>query len=344
MSTLHFDQFTYGVEEEFLWLNQFGKTSQSPPFDEWEGRYKNFTIGREAHTAVVEAISPICHSLKEVAVHIRKSREWLETEAKANDAMVYSGGTHPDIDWFHEEMTPIPYHQSILEDFGSVVKSNFIFGQHIHIGSIPEEYKLETFNTLRNYLSLLCAMASNSRYWRGEDTKIACFRQCIFAKMPRTGTPPKIIDLKELQYQTDILLKHGFIRTSNQFWYDARIHPLYGTIEIRVMDMQKNTDLAVGVALFTAILVSDLAQRKTLLPDWELQEWQININRWQAIKHGRDAKFIDQHNETHTFEKLYSRLLHSFSTRLKEIDERAHWALTELIQPSNLENEVRNVI
>lgn len=326
---------TYGVEEEFLWLDPQQKQGKTPPFEALCKPTLPFTLGREAHACVVEAISPICDGYPSLASHIRQSRQWLSEEAERDNAVLFAGGTHPDLNWQKEPTTLLPYYQSIIADLGAVVRSNLIFGQHVHVGNLTDENLVNTFNKLRAYLPVLCAMAANSTHWRGEHTGIECFRQCVFSKMPRTGIPPRVNDLSELVHQSDLMIKLGFIKSPTQFWYDARIHPRYKTIEIRVMDMQHSSDLAVAVALTAAMLCTSLAHGEDVFEHWDLPDWMININRWQAIKHGRQAMFVNSQGEKVAAATLFTHLLDNTAQQLAFIDNAAYQAIkTHLLTSS----------
>lgn len=337
-------QLTYGVEEEFFWLDGQEEKGKSPPFENWKTATLPFSLGREAHAGVVEAISPVCDSLKKLAEHIRISRHWLAHEASLNDARLFAGGTHPTVNWQEEPTTLLPYYQSVIADFGAVVRSNLIFGQHVHVGNMDEALTVKTFNALRPYLPVLCAIAANSTHWRGEHTGIACFRQCVFSKLPRTGTPPKIDNLQDARGQAELMIKLGFIKSPTQFWYDARIHPKYDTIEIRVMDMQDNPDLAVAVALLAASIATKISQGETVLADWDMPDWMIHLNRWQAIRHGRQAMFINAKGEKVAIGTLFQELLSGVASSINFVDPAAYQALRKHMLLPLEAAEVRHVI
>lgn len=335
---------TYGIEEEFFWTETSNTKSKKPPFERWESKELPFSLGKEAHAAVVEVISPVCDSLQKLARHIRTSRDWLAAEAREDHAHAFAGGTHPVIDWQCEPMTALPYYQEVIADFGSVMRSNLIFGQHVHIGGMDNVTLIKTFNTLRSYLPIFCALAANSPYWRGEHTGIACYRQCIFTKMPRTGLPPAVHSLEENDQQAKLMLELGFIKSPAQFWYDARIHPYYKTIEVRVMDMQADPNMSTGIALFVAAVVGMIARGEPPLPYWDMPDWMIDINRWQAIKHGRNAMLINAKREKVSLASITEHLLAGAAQPLSFIDHDAYQAIKMHSQTSLSTTEVSHAV
>lgn len=323
---------TYGVEEEFVWTTRDHKEGVEPPIEQWQHCDLPFTFGREAHQCVLETISPICDSLKALAEHIRSSRDFLTNQAKKEGSILYAGGTHPFIDGLFSPLTQAPYYQSVIDEYGFSIKQSFVFGQHIHIGSMSDTTTVNTFNKLRPYLPLLLALSANSRMWRGEITGLECTRLGAFSAMPRTGIPPKITNLKQWMHEINTLLKLGVVQTPNQFWYDARVHATYRTIEVRVMDMQTNPDLAVGIALFTASLVTALSAGVPLLKDWAMPDHIIATNRWQAIKHGMYADFITRDYEKKSVKQLILSILEVTSPYFQHIDSEAYFALLDHVK------------
>ena len=78
-----------------------------------------------------------------------------------------------------------------------------------------------------------------------------------------------------------------------QVWKDVRIHPAYGTVEVRIADSMPSLIDTVAVATFVQALAIKIGN------DWEegsldkpTPNWLIERNRWAAIKEGLNAKFI----------------------------------------------------
>lgn len=333
MTPFYLQNYTFGLEEEYLW--EAGQTAQEkhPPFERWEsdGSTRSFSLGREAHTDVVELISPILTQLSDVARHLRASRAWLQSEAKAQMSSVFAGGTHPTRDWKAEQMTDRPYYAQVVSDYGAVMRGNFIFGMHTHLGGIQKHRIPAAFNEMRPLLPVLIALSGNSTHWRGEDTGLACYRLCTFTRMPRTGIPPKMVSVDAWTRHLEDRLRAGSLKKATQIWYDMRYHPVYHTLENRVMDMQPNTDIAVGIALLSLLMLMFVDQQGPLLPGFssEMPDWAIEENRWRAIRYGRHAKLLNDQLEPVAVRPLIDVILERLRQPLCEADPHAYAALVD---------------
>lgn len=333
MNPFCLQHYTFGLEEEYLWEAGQGAQTSHPPFEHWENHQeqRGFAIGREAHADVVELISPILSQLSDVARHLRESRAWLHAQAKAKMSSVFAGGTHPTRDWKAEQMTDRPYYAQVVNDYGAAMRGNFIFGMHTHLGGIPKHRIPAAFNEMRPLLPVLIALSGNSSHWRGEDTGLACYRLCTFSRMPRTGIPPKMVSVDAWMRQLDDRLRAGSLKKATQIWYDMRYHPVYHTLENRVMDMQPNTDVAVGIALLSLMMLISVDQNGPLLPGFssEMPDWAIEENRWRAIRNGRHAHLLNDQLESVPARTLIGAILEKLHSPLYDVDQQAYAALVD---------------
>lgn len=327
---------TFGIEEEFLVTDTLNTIGVTPPFDRWIADIKDFSLGREAHSAVVESISPVMNSLDELSRHIRHSRRILREKASEINAILYVGGAHPYIISASQEITELPYYRAVTDRYGMALCSSLVMGQHVHIGNLKEK-KTETFNLLRPYLPLIIALSANSRFSEGIDSKLSSSRLCNFSRLPRTGIPPmsegELNDFKRIQRYMAL----GFSSTPAQFWYDARIHHHYKTIEVRAMDMQHCDDLAVGIACFVALLVKNLSERGHILEKWQIQDDIIKENRWLCIKNGLKADVVNDNDEIVKASECLFEIYSAIESELEKIDKKASEALKKHILLSQKE-------
>ena len=91
----------------------------------------------------------------------------------------------------------------------------------------------------------------------------------------------------------DALLRSGAIADPSLLWWDARLQPRYGTVEIRIMDAQTTVE---DVAALAA-LVQSLARLEFERPDSDADEpgagELIEENRFLAARDGMQALLID---------------------------------------------------
>jgi carboxylate-amine ligase len=80
----------------------------------------------------------------------------------------------------------------------------------------------------------------------------------------------------------------------SQWWWEARLHPLLGTVETRVLDAQTMVAETAAIAAVVHSLITSLAERHDAgeaLP--VAPSWRIAENRWSACRHGLDGTMAD---------------------------------------------------
>jgi carboxylate-amine ligase len=129
--------------------------------------------------------------------------------------------------------------------------------QHVHVGLPDQETAIRVFNGLRAHLPLLTALAANSPFWFGRDSGLASARWAIVRGYPRHRTPPFFEDYGHYEECVAQASAHGDLPDYTYLWWDVRMHPRIGTVEVREMDAQG--DLGCVGALGEAVLI--LARR-----------------------------------------------------------------------------------
>jgi glutamate---cysteine ligase / carboxylate-amine ligase len=86
----------------------------------------------------------------------------------------------------------------------------------------------------------------------------------------------------------------GVMADRSQWWWEARLHPAFGTVEVRVPDTQSTVAETAALAAVVHALVAWLAERheagEALAP---APTWRIGENRWSACRHGLDGTMAD---------------------------------------------------
>src|SRR4051795_1459646 len=107
----------------------------------------------------------------------------------------------------------------------------------------------------------LPAVPPTSLFGRGEPTGLASSRQMVFAALPRSGPPPRFRDYDDYAEVVGQLEKTGCIADYTHIWWDIRLHPRLGTIEIRVCDAVTHVEDAVALAAFCQALVKHYCEQ-----------------------------------------------------------------------------------
>jgi carboxylate-amine ligase len=115
--------------------------------------------------------------------------------------------------------------------------------------SVPDpETCLKAFEAIVPWLPTLLALSANSPFAEGKETGRRSERAARLLEMPTGGTPPVLRSWDDWTAATqgDETRRH----------WDAWPRPAYGTLEVRVMDMQTDVLRSAGLAAIVQALVA----------------------------------------------------------------------------------------
>ena len=155
----------------------------------------------------------------------------------------------------------------------------------MHVAVPGADRALAVYNALRSYLPQLAALAANAPFYEGRDSGLASVRPRISGLLPRQGVPPA---LDSFEAYAEALRWCGF-DDPRQWWWELRLHPVFGTLEVRVPDTQTTVEETAAVAT----VIHDLVQRLAERPEPIHESWRIDQNRWSACRHGLEGEMTD---------------------------------------------------
>ena len=171
------------------------------------------------------------------------------------------------------------------------------FGLHVHVGVDDPEDAITLFNRMRSHVPLLLALSANSPFWQGRDTGLASVRTPIFQGFPRVGTPRGFDGYGEYVETVDRLLRCRAIPDPTFLWWDVRPQPKFGTVEVRIMDVQIDREATHALAaLVQSIAHLELEQGFHVSPAAGNIELLIE-NRFVASRDGMLGELIDADSE-----------------------------------------------
>jgi len=262
-------------------------------------------------------------------------KEVLDLAIKENAGLIATG-THPFALYEDQVITNVnPRYGEFAQKYGWAVRRLLTFGMHVHVGMDSKEKAVAVHDEIRKYLPLVLALSACSPFWRGKDTELYCSRLSVFQGLPNTGLPEPYLEWSEYEQSLETLVAANVIKEGigyRQVWKDVRIHPAYGTVEVRIADSMPSLIDTVAVATFVQALAIKIGN------DWEsgkLDEptpnWLIERNRWAAIKEGLNSKFIiDLEGRT----KPIKEVIKNLTNEIKPIAE----SLGSLNRLNELEN------
>jgi glutamate---cysteine ligase / carboxylate-amine ligase len=283
---------TVGIEEELMVLDahSLDLAPRAPEILAATGGDPRFKP--ELPAAQLEIAVPPAADVPDAAAGLRSARTEIAAVA-APDARLAGAGAHP---FAGPEgiVNPAPRYTALEAEFGRVIRHQLLFGLHVHVAVRPADRALAVYNALRSYLPLLAALAANAPFYAGRDTGLASARPKIADILPRQGVPPEIPSWEALADYLTWGRASGTVPEPGQWWFELRLHLAYGTVEVRVPDVQSTVADTAAVAALVHALVAWLADRHAAGEQLEADAtWRIAENRWAACRHGAEARIAD---------------------------------------------------
>jgi glutamate---cysteine ligase / carboxylate-amine ligase len=272
-----------GVEEELLLVDENHALRDRDPemlgaLDVGEG-----TVQGELFRSMVEAQSPISATARQATAALREARREL-----LEKTLLMGVGLHPDSEPGQSAVQSTPRYAKIEHSLQGILRTP-ICGQHIHVGMPDEETAVRVYNGIRAHVPLLNALAGNSPFWGGQDSGLASTRTVVFRSYPRAAMAPEFEDYRHFCEVTQQVCVAAEIEDYTHIWWDVRIHPGLGTIEVRAADAQFDLRRTAGLAALVHCLARVEAEREQgTLPAREA----LAESAFQATRHGLRAKLL----------------------------------------------------
>jgi glutamate---cysteine ligase / carboxylate-amine ligase len=286
--------FTIGVEEEFQLVDRASGELVSR-FDEVEEEVgHDIEVKPELLQSVLEVATHVHGTVPEAMQEARALRRRVAEAAAESGTLVVSAGTHPFSRYEHQEVTEQERYLDLIDRMQWVAEREVIFGLHVHVGLTSGHEAIAIAGALRTWLPELLALSANSPFWQGRDTGLASTRSKIFDAFPRSGIPPAFSSFEEWELAMERGARLGFFADYTYVWWDLRLHPKLGTIEIRICDAQSRLASTGGIVALVQSLVASLSKRYE--DDGALPIQPVMLiaeNKWRAVRYGLDAQLVD---------------------------------------------------
>ncbi len=287
--------YTVGIEEEVMLLDRYDALlvncgelvlRELPPALASQA-------SAETHEATLELASAPHGTAEGAARDAATLRDGLSLELARHGLVAASAGTHPLAHWTATTVSRGARYAFVYESMRELARREPTFGLHVHVGVADPSAAIGLQNRLRAHLPLLLALSANSPFWQGRDSGLASTRTPIFQAFPRVGIPRLFNSYPEYVEAVDQLLRCDAFPGPTFLWWDVRLQPTLGTVEIRVMDAQTTpADTLALASLVQTIAHLELEEgyqpSRLIGADEVIQE-----NRFLAARDGMSAEFVD---------------------------------------------------
>jgi carboxylate-amine ligase len=288
------DPYTVGAEEEVMLLDaqcELAHVADSviPELPTELAAH----VAPETHGAALEIASGVHARVSGVAGELRELRVGLECAVGERGMRLAGSGTHPCAVWHGTVVSSGARQQAVYSSMRELARREPTFALHVHVGIPDPDDAVRVANRLRAHLPLLLALSANSPFWQGRDTGLASTRTPLFQAFPRVGIPRAFAGYEEWVETVDVLIRSRAFPEPTFLWWDIRLQPRFGTVEVRILDAQTTVDESAALCALVQCLARLEAQdgyaSDQLVDSPEL----LSENRFLAARDGMDAHLLD---------------------------------------------------
>ncbi len=244
--------FALGVEEELFFVDA-QTLEATPAFSRVIGEATEETKP-ELFECLVELATPPAPDAAAALEQLVRLRTELAARVEPQGLTLYAAGSHPLARGRDQPIVPRAHYRKLVELLGPAIGRQLVCGLHVHV-SLPDwDACLRAFEGVVPWLPTLLALSANSPYADGEATGRTSERAARLLDLPTGGTPQLIRSPADWHAVTagDRGRRH----------WDAWPRPEYGTLEVRVMDMQTDVRRSAGFAELVRALVATVVDQE----------------------------------------------------------------------------------
>lgn len=286
--------FTLGVELEFQVLDRgtMDLAPKAPQLLENAPKSLRPALDPEFIQSILEVQTGVCASVAEVKQDLEDVCRQSSSLASDHDCLLFAASLHPTAIAAEQKLAEGERYQRIMEELQIVGRRFITQGMHVHVGLPDGEAAIRVCDAIQPFLPLLLSLSTSSPYYEGVDTGFMSYRTKLFEALPMAGLYGYIGDWNAFLTQLSFFGRQGVIQSIKDLWWDARPHPDFGTLEIRVCDLPTRFSDILGIAALVQALVVTLSREDNLRPG-PYSRQLLRYNKWQAARHGLRGVFVD---------------------------------------------------
>ncbi|HEY6890030.1 MAG TPA: YbdK family carboxylate-amine ligase [Solirubrobacter sp.] len=283
--------WTVGIEEEVLLLDPHDWSPANRVDDVLAALPSHLSAHAcaETHACVVELRTGPHDTVRDAVDELRQLRDGLNAVVAGRLGLRAAvAGTHPLARGEDVETASGARYREVEATMRALAHREPTMAQHVHVAMPDGDTAVRALDRVRGALPLLLALSANSPFWRGADSGFASMRTPLFGAFPRTGMPRRFGNYGAYVRTVEQLLWTGAIPEPSFVWWDARLQPRLGTLEVRIMDAQSRTTDAGALAAVVQCLARRAGVESCMAAPELLAE-----NRFLAARDGMRAQIVD---------------------------------------------------
>jgi glutamate---cysteine ligase / carboxylate-amine ligase len=286
--------WTIGLEEEVMLLDPDGAPAwrSEDVLRAAPDALARHTRG-ETHGLALELATDPHATVAAAASQLRHLRAALAATVHGLGLSAAVAGTHPLVRAEEVEVSPGARYQYLHATMRELARREPTFALHVHVAVPDAEQAVRAFDGVRAHIPVLLALAANSPFAGGADSGLASARTPVFQAFPRTGIPRAFASYAGYVEAVDVLVRCGAIPEPTFIWWDVRLQPRLGTLEVRVMDAQTRIRDTAALAALVQCLVRLEALEGFAEPALRDAPEVLDENRFLAARDGIAARLVD---------------------------------------------------
>ena len=291
--------FSVGLEEEVMIVDS-RTLAQVPAVDVFVRESEQLelpgVLKPELFASVVELTSGVCETALEARDALAALRRAAAEIAERHRLAIMAAGTHPTSVPEEQEIAADERYRRFVEYAGTTARRQGVNGLHVHVGMPSAETCFAVLERVLPWLPVVLALSANSPYLAGRETGMLSARAEILGTLPRSGAPPPFDSYAAWERFVVRIRESGlpFADDYTSFWWDARPHPRFGTLEIRMPDQPTGLDRTTALAALLQALCKSAAETDDAGAPAERGDYQQN--RWAAARFGPRALLLHPTN------------------------------------------------
>ncbi|ONI71703.1 hypothetical protein BWI15_16250 [Kribbella sp. ALI-6-A] len=249
-------------------------------------------VKTELPACQLEIATSVHEKVTEAVEELRSCRA-LVADACGPDLAVIAAPVHPLLDG-PTALASTQRAAELGDRYREVIGRQLVSSLQVHLAFGDADCTLGVYHALRDVLPELAALAGAAPFFAGRDTGLCSVRPVIASELPRQGVPPIINSWEEFADDLAWMVRGSTMADGSEWWWELRPHLRYGTLELRVLDVQATVERTSAIARFVHALGAHLAYQHHVreLPP-PAPSWRIAENRWSALRDGVRGELLD---------------------------------------------------
>jgi len=247
----------------------------------------------DVYAALLELAAPVAADAAAAACALHALRAAARAAAHAAGATLLGAGIHPAGPFGDAPHVDRERYAEVARQLRGLVRRTPTCAVHVHVSMPDAPTAVRVHDALREHVPLLVALAANSPFWHGLDSELASARQAHFRALPRADLPPAFGDEAAWAAHVEGLVAAAGVPGYTFFWWDLRLHPRLGTVELRAMDAQSALWSVAGLAALVQGLAAEAAQAPPGVPAGATPSPLLMESSFRALRDGLDATVLD---------------------------------------------------